>query len=84
MQAVRPQFDQDKALRKLISKGYKSHVVYEAGHSGFVIWRHLPHAAVSRGRPHGPIAGRISAWISSRGGQMSPRWTGRPSRKAPA
>jgi transposase len=31
----------DKALRKLISKGGKLHVVYEAGPCGFVIWRHL-------------------------------------------
>jgi len=31
----------DKALRKLISKGHRLHVVYEAGPYGFVIWRHL-------------------------------------------
>ena len=31
----------DKALRKLISKGQRLHVVYEAGPCGFVIWRHL-------------------------------------------
>ena len=31
----------DRALRKLISKGYVLHVVYEAGPCGFVIWRHL-------------------------------------------
>ncbi|MBL0089760.1 MAG: IS110 family transposase [Ideonella sp.] len=31
----------DKALRKLISKGARLHVVYEAGPCGFVIWRHL-------------------------------------------
>lgn len=31
----------DKALRKLISKGCRLHVVYEAGPCGFVIWRHL-------------------------------------------
>ena len=31
----------DKALRKLISKGRRLHVVYEAGPCGFVIWRHL-------------------------------------------
>jgi len=31
----------DKALRKLISKGHRLHVVYEAGPCGFVIWRHL-------------------------------------------
>jgi transposase len=31
----------DKALRKLISRGHKLHVVYEAGPCVFVIWRHL-------------------------------------------
>ena len=31
----------DKALRKLIAKGRRLHVVYEAGPCGFVIWRHL-------------------------------------------
>lgn len=31
----------DKALRRLISRGCRLHVVYEAGPCGFVIWRHL-------------------------------------------
>lgn len=31
----------DKALRKLISRGHRLLVVYEAGPCGFVIWRHL-------------------------------------------
>lgn len=31
----------DKALRKLVSKGHRLHVAYEAGPCGFVIWRHL-------------------------------------------
>jgi transposase len=31
----------DKALRKMVSKGHRLHVVYEAGPCGFVIWRHL-------------------------------------------
>ena len=31
----------DKALRKLISRGHRLHVVYEAGPCGFVVWRHL-------------------------------------------
>src|SRR5574337_574216 len=31
----------DKALRRLISRGGRLHVVYEAGPCGFVIWRHL-------------------------------------------
>ena len=31
----------DKSLRRLISKGHRLHVVYEAGPCGFVIWRHL-------------------------------------------
>ena len=31
----------DKSLRRLISRGYRLHVVYEAGPCGFVIWRHL-------------------------------------------
>lgn len=31
----------DKALRKIVSKGRRLHVVYEAGPCGFVIWRHL-------------------------------------------
>jgi transposase len=31
----------DKALRKLISRGHRLHVAYEAGPCGFVIWRHL-------------------------------------------
>jgi len=31
----------DKALRRLIWRGYRLHVVYEAGPCGFVIWRHL-------------------------------------------
>jgi transposase len=31
----------DKALRKLVSRGNRLHVVYEAGPCGFVIWRHL-------------------------------------------
>ena len=30
-----------RALRKLISKGPRLHVVYEAGPCGYVIWRHL-------------------------------------------
>ena len=37
----------DKALRKLISKGHRLHVVYEAGPCGFVIWRHLTAQGVS-------------------------------------
>ena len=31
----------DKALRRLISKARRLHVVYEAGPCGFVVWRHL-------------------------------------------
>ena len=31
----------DKSLRKLVSRGDRLHVVYEAGPCGFVIWRHL-------------------------------------------
>jgi len=31
----------DKALRRLISRSPRLHVVYEAGPCGFVIWRHL-------------------------------------------
>ena len=31
----------DKSLRKLVSRGQRLHVVYEAGPCGFVIWRHL-------------------------------------------
>jgi len=31
----------DKALCKLVSRGHRLHVVYEAGPCGFVIWRHL-------------------------------------------
>jgi transposase len=31
----------DKSLRKLISRGSRLHIVYEAGPCGFVIWRHL-------------------------------------------
>jgi transposase len=31
----------DKSLRRLLSKGHRLHVVYEAGPCGFVIWRHL-------------------------------------------
>lgn len=31
----------DKALRRLISKGRRLHVVYEAGPCGFVVWRYL-------------------------------------------
>jgi transposase len=31
----------DKALRKLVSRGHRLKVVYEAGPCGFVIWRHL-------------------------------------------
>lgn len=30
-----------KALRRLISRGQRLHIVYEAGPCGFVIWRHL-------------------------------------------
>ena len=37
----------DKALRKLLSKGHRLHVVYEAGPCGFVIWRHLTALGVS-------------------------------------
>jgi len=37
----------DKALRKLISKGAKLHVVYEAGPCGFVIWRHLSRQGIA-------------------------------------
>lgn len=37
----------DKALRKLISKGHRLHVVYEAGPCGFVIWRHLVASAIA-------------------------------------
>lgn len=37
----------DKSLRKLISKGHRLHVVYEAGPCGFVIWRHLTAQALS-------------------------------------
>lgn len=31
----------DKALRKLVSRGHRLQVLYEAGPCGFVIWRHL-------------------------------------------
>jgi transposase len=31
----------DKSLRKLVSRGHRLHVVYEAGPCGFMIWRHL-------------------------------------------
>lgn len=31
----------NKSLRKLISRGRRLHVVYEAGPCGFVIWRNL-------------------------------------------
>jgi transposase len=31
----------DKALRRLVSRGHRLHVVYEAGPCGFVVWRHL-------------------------------------------
>lgn len=31
----------DKSLRRLISRGHRLHVVYEAGPCGFVIWRHV-------------------------------------------
>ncbi|WP_428508546.1 IS110 family transposase [Roseateles sp.] len=31
----------DKALRKLVSRGQRLYIVYEAGPCGFVIWRHL-------------------------------------------
>jgi transposase len=31
----------DMALRKLVSKGHRLHVFYEAGPCGFVMWRHL-------------------------------------------
>lgn len=31
----------DKALRRLLSRGHRLHIVYEAGPCGFVIWRHL-------------------------------------------
>jgi transposase len=37
----------DKALRKLISKVHRLHVVYEAGPCGFVIWRHLMASAIA-------------------------------------
>jgi transposase len=37
----------DKALRKLLAKGSRLHVVYEAGPCGFVIWRHLSAQGVS-------------------------------------
>ena len=37
----------DKALRKLISRGHRLHVVYEAGACGFVIWRHLSTLGIS-------------------------------------
>ena len=58
----------DKALRKIVSKGHRLHVVYEAGPCGFVIWRHLatkgtratssrprrsPNARVTASRPTG-------------------------------
>ena len=42
----------DKALRKLISKGCRLHVVYEAGPCGFVIWRHL----AAQGQPCDVVA----------------------------
>ena len=37
----------DKALRRLISRGARLHVVYEAGPCGFVIWRHLSAAGIA-------------------------------------
>ena len=37
----------DKALRKLISKDRRLHVVYEAGPCGFVVWRHLSASGLS-------------------------------------
>ena len=37
----------DKALRRLIARGHRLHVVYEAGPCGFVIWRHLTARGIS-------------------------------------
>ena len=37
----------DKALRRLISRGHRLHVVYEAGPCGFVIWRHLTRQGIT-------------------------------------
>jgi transposase len=31
----------NESLRKVVSLGYRLHVVYEAGPCGFVVWRHL-------------------------------------------
>ena len=42
----------DKALRKLISRGHRLHVVYEAGPCGFVIWRHLSDSPSKHSHPY--------------------------------
>ena len=37
----------DKSLRRLISRGHRLHVVYEAGPCGFVIWAPLDGAGAA-------------------------------------
>ena len=59
----------DKALRKLIGKGHRLSVVYEAGPRGFVIWRHL---------------GGIEHRVRRRGAVVDPQALGRPHRDRPA
>ena len=54
----------DKALRKLISKGCRLHVAYEAGPCGFVIWRHQPEGASDRACPE-PVEGSDRQQASS-------------------
>ena len=39
----------DKALRRLISRGHRLHVVYEAGQCGSVIWQHLSTQSIDCG-----------------------------------
>ena len=55
----------DKALRKLISKGARLSVVYEAGPCGFVVWRHL--TALDSRRKNGAKPQRLMASVPCRG-----------------
>ena len=54
--------DGERALRKLISKGRRLHVVYEAGTCGFVIRRHLT-ALPAQARPDAQRRGQPALGI---------------------
>ena len=65
----------DKSLRKVVSLGYRLHVVYEAGPCGSVVWRHL----TAQSSHHPPLPG-LAGTASRQTGATRCCWSVWPAR----